>query len=656
MTPTTWATSRLAPQAALRLPGRRSVAARTWALPPHPFVPRVAALLVVPARWLSSPASLHQPQVTAAIGSDNSNGGQSAGKQSSRKQPAADPLSTPNPRHLPSDRHPAFPEHPVVTDSMWRTVSLAASIAVVAFTFAVAVHNEAAGDDATAPGLPVMTVDADAMHLHAEVAERSVGVWVWGSNSRRVADPSVADDAVFRRPHFVEAFNGMELRDLKFAKTHAAAIDASGNLVQYGASLHELGNPADRRPLVTLRGKDLVQLAVTPSAVFALSRSGAVLRIPAAPPSSVVASAAPASPVAFASGAGSRSERIAAVAAGDHHLLALGASGRVYSCAVDAAGDRWGQLGHASTINLAADDGGAALDNDSDLLLLRPVTAGGLGAVRIAQVAAGSCFSVARSESGDVYAWGANHLGQLGLGSFTSMSESAAFSSPQLVKSLWSRTRAVERPPGSRCSNVVAAGDTVYYVVDHPDSTEVFAAGLGLSGQLGNSGYQHVAHRPVRIAALSNLQAYSESARRVLPIRVKDLVASPTHAVAILDAASPSPASGRPLGDVVAWGLNDRGQLARADGRRANAPAPVWVAPLALPPAAAAAGRVDADADGDSGAGANEDVEDNVVVVARPRRSVWDTIRRAYRLPWTPAPADDDAAEVTVKAPAWDAA
>ncbi|KAI9350038.1 regulator of chromosome condensation 1/beta-lactamase-inhibitor protein II [Zopfochytrium polystomum] len=580
------------------------------------------------------------------------------------QQVKADPSSTMPPSHRPSDPHPAFEELRQANSPTWRILSLAVAVAVASYTFAVAVHNEGqaaseagsfmsqqndqikqGGGGAGKGGLQVTSVDADVMTEQAEIVQSRVGVWVWGSNAGRVGDPSEQENTVFRQPHFVKAFSGTPLRDLKVAKTHAAAIDAKGNLLQYGSSIHAVGNGnSDLTPMKTVTNKDLVQLAVTPSSVIALTRTGTVLFVPAAPPASVMSPSAVTKNVPFANGV--KPEKITSVAAGNHHVIALGASGRVYTCALDAAGDQFGQLGHGQPIPLGK-EAGANVVADEDLLVLRPVVAGGLESVKVAQVAAGSKFSVVRTANGTAFTWGANHLGQLGRGKPVT-AETAASSVPEEVQTLWHRTAIRPQPPDARVTNIAAAGETAYYVIDTPSSTEVYAAGNGQWGQLGNGSYQHAAHRPAPIAALSNLRAYSESAKKTLPIRVGLLAASPTHAVAVLDAGAAEAAApkqgGRSaclMGDVVSWGLNDKSQLYRGDGRRGSAPAPSWVGAL-VPRWTDAGAAADAEgvADGQAGAQAAE------AAAAAARPTFWDALglvltgRRAeLPAPPTAAPA-----------------
>jgi alpha-tubulin suppressor-like RCC1 family protein len=87
------------------------------------------------------------------------------------------------------------------------------------------------------------------------------------------------------------------------------------------------------------------------------------------------------------------------IAAGECHSLALTEDGTVY-----AWGDnRVGQLG---------------LGDRETQNCLTPRIVGKLGGEKIKDIAAGNFHSLALTEAGEVYAWGLNEYGQLGLGDF----------------------------------------------------------------------------------------------------------------------------------------------------------------------------------------------------------------------------------------------
>jgi alpha-tubulin suppressor-like RCC1 family protein len=95
--------------------------------------------------------------------------------------------------------------------------------------------------------------------------------------------------------------------------------------------------------------------------------------------------------------------RVKAVAAGYDHFLALTESGEVYAC-----GDNvYGQLGLGDTENRLTPTKVEGLPK------VKAIAAGGISPVQSIVVAS---HSLALTESGEVYAWGYNADGQLGLG------------------------------------------------------------------------------------------------------------------------------------------------------------------------------------------------------------------------------------------------
>jgi alpha-tubulin suppressor-like RCC1 family protein len=144
---------------------------------------------------------------------------------------------------------------------------------------------------------------------------------------------------------------------------------------------------------------------------------------------------------------------IKAIAAGAYHSLALAESGDVYS---------WG---------LKGDEYGGLLKSDGleyIKVLLKavrhrtPTKVPGL--IRVRAIAAGEGYSLALTESGEVYAWGWNEHGQLGLG------DTAVRLTPTKV-------------PGLSAVKAIAAGFS--HSLALTESGEVYAWGSNEHGQLG---------------------------------------------------------------------------------------------------------------------------------------------------------------------------
>uniref|UniRef100_A0A8C1EW10 HECT and RLD domain containing E3 ubiquitin protein ligase 4 n=1 Tax=Cyprinus carpio carpio TaxID=630221 RepID=A0A8C1EW10_CYPCA len=104
-------------------------------------------------------------------------------------------------------------------------------------------------------------------------------------------------------------------------------------------------------------------------------------------------------------------QNIVAVSCGEAHTLALNDKGQVFA---------WG-LGS---------DGQLGLSNIEDRIRI-PRTVKSLSEVHIAQVACGNCHSLALARGGQIFSWGQNKYGQLGLGM-----QGAGVSSPQVLQSL----------------------------------------------------------------------------------------------------------------------------------------------------------------------------------------------------------------------------
>ncbi|WP_217134938.1 RCC1 domain-containing protein [Leucobacter chinensis] len=189
------------------------------------------------------------------------------------------------------------------------------------------------------------------------------------------------------------------------------------------------------------------------------------------------------------------------VEAGFYHSLALGSNGRVYG---------WGDNGNGQLGNPAAGKNASL-----------PVEAQLPADVRVTALAAGSYFSLALSESGDLYAWGYNDKGQLGDGSTVTRSTP--------VK--------VENPDGAHFVSVAAGNGQSYAVTT---SGEVYAWGTNDSGQLG-TGDTTGSVLPKRVNFATGVSIVS-------------IAAGHSHTLA-LDSD----------GTAYAWGLNTRGQLGLGD-------------------------------------------------------------------------------------------
>lgn len=226
---------------------------------------------------------------------------------------------------------------------------------------------------------------------------KSQGVYAWGSNRYNVVAPDTPLTTFIKSPRSIPYFDGMALRDLQMEERHAVAVDANGDILQWGlgffdASLENINRaenlddvPLARRrekekanelmpkgslgaqptsPVRTLKGKDIVKIAASDEKIYALSSKGKVYVFSAvqarqwpgkrpgwsANPFTLfgtldrteidheVLNATPAAKLA-------RGERIVDIQAGSHHLLSLSNKGRTFSTPIDHDGNVYGQLG-----------------------------------------------------------------------------------------------------------------------------------------------------------------------------------------------------------------------------------------------------------------------------------------------------------------------
>ncbi|UZJ56549.1 hypothetical protein CBS101457_005869 [Exobasidium rhododendri] len=225
----------------------------------------------------------------------------------------------------------------------------------------------------------------------------SQGVYAWGSNRYNVVAPDAPLTTFVKTPRSIPYFDGIALRDLSMEERHGAAVDANGDVLQWGlgffdASLENVNKqenlddvPLGRRrekekaneltprgslgaqalgPVKTLVGKDIVKLATSDTKIFALSKSGKVyvfssVRERQLPGRSGDWSWNPlrlfglfaSSTIDFeelrpiSSAKLTRGEHISDIKAGSHHLLALSSKGRTFSTPIDTDGNAYGQLG-----------------------------------------------------------------------------------------------------------------------------------------------------------------------------------------------------------------------------------------------------------------------------------------------------------------------
>ncbi|KAI1136520.1 RCC1/BLIP-II [Hypoxylon sp. FL0543] len=116
-------------------------------------------------------------------------------------------------------------------------------------------------------------------------------------------------------------------------------------------------------------------------------------------------------------------------------------------------------------------------------------------------------------------------------------------------------------------------------------TADTWACGSGIWGSLGTGKWTHVSLGPSKIKSLSGLFEWDENTDSVVPIRLARLSAGSTHAAAVMDNVTSVDASDVTSdndtnwgADIVFWGGNEHYQL--GTGKRNNLPLPTYIEPL----------------------------------------------------------------------------
>ncbi|CAO1617731.1 unnamed protein product [Sympodiomycopsis kandeliae] len=243
----------------------------------------------------------------------------------------------------------------------------------------------------------IVTLTDSSQQTQMRDRSKSQGVYAWGSNRYNVVAPDSPQTTLVKTPRSIPFFDGMALRDVVLEEKHAVAVDAHGDVVQWGLGFFDptsrvindnleeapLGRRREkeranelsprgseaakiRDPVKTLTGKNIVKVAANDDKVYALGKNGdlyiisAIQQLQARPPGS--SSGWSANPLTlFGTFAGSeidyakvklapssslaRGDKLAHIAAGNSHLVALSAKGRTFTLPINEQGNAFGQLG-----------------------------------------------------------------------------------------------------------------------------------------------------------------------------------------------------------------------------------------------------------------------------------------------------------------------
>ncbi|KAF9972574.1 hypothetical protein BGZ73_004302 [Actinomortierella ambigua] len=406
----------------------------------------------------------------------------------------------------------------------------------------------------------------------------SPGVLIWGSNKNGLVDPSGKTPAMVQIPQRLKAFEGQVLRDLKLGDDVAAAVDKDGNLYQWGAGFQK----EKHSPELTLKNRNLKQVAISESRLFALAQDGSRVYVvpkvrPATGPSNAAIDFVPPKnggngfwKYVGLGGNGDASrqhdpmtqlpvgdvlqpgESVTSIAAGKNHVLMVTSTGRV----------------------LGSDDG----------LSVAVIGAGEFKQAKIVEVACGDVHSLARDDRGRCWAWGVNGFGQLAQGAYSHAN--LRLPTPTIVPGIESSAEgtSAEGEDWVGCTRVAAANNTSYFVVRGKKGVRVLSAGMGQWGQLGDGTFTHIQGTLVTIAPLSHRAEYKEDINKTVPIGIHDLVPGSTHVFAVLDndvTTAVKDETSKPIfygRDVLSWGQNTYFQL--LTGKRNNRAEPTHALPV----------------------------------------------------------------------------
>ena len=432
-------------------------------------------------------------------------------------------------------------------------------------------------------------------HLQVKKSWENPGVYIWGSNTGKVAAPN-SNDVYVKSPRRIPFFDDILLRDIKLDRNFGAAVLENGDLVQWGKGYSE----DVEEPTVTLRGKDLKEIAISRDRVIGISKDGAIYSIPVAKKDQADGiKPSESSWIPFWNGKSNISyrtlkpdkmgyrEKVTAISGGLEHVLLLTSNGRVFSAASGTEDfPSRGQLGVPGVSWTTRPEG--RYDMCHEITTLR--------GFEIIKIATGDHHSMVLDKEGRVFSFGDNSSGQLG---FDYSSESPHIDAPSLlpISKLYQGTGQTPK-----ITSIAAGGVNSFLTVDATrvagpgENTsdvrtlgrvvaDTWACGRGLVGTLGNGRWTHMQGTPTKIPALSGLFEYDEKKRAAIPIRMRDITVGSTHAAATmdnvtyLDASEKSNENDTNWGaDVVWWGGNEFYQL--GTGKRNNVATPIYIKPL----------------------------------------------------------------------------
>lgn len=432
-------------------------------------------------------------------------------------------------------------------------------------------------------------------HLQVKRSWENPGVYVWGSNTGKVAAPD-SNDPYVKTPRRIPYFDDLLLRDIKLDRNFGAAVTEKGDLVQWGRAYSE----DISQPSVTLKGKDLKSIAISRDRIIGLSRSGQVYSIPVSKrdqesgpkisESSWIPGWSSTSSISYRKLQPANvdyNEKVIDISGGLEHVLLMTSSGRVFSAASGSEDfPTRGQLGVPGLTWQTRPEG--------DYDMCHEITT--LKGFEVAKIAAGDYHSLVLDKEGRVFSFGDNTSGQLG---FDYSTESPHIDAPSLlpIQKLYNGTGQTPK-----VTSISAGGVNSFFTVDATRiaapgenttnvrgigriTADTWACGQGIKGSLGNGRWTHIQGVPTKIQPLSGLFEYDEVKNVIIPIRIAQISVGSNHASAVLNNVTYLHASEKSSendtnwgADVLWWGGNEFYQL--GTGKRNNVATPMYIRPL----------------------------------------------------------------------------
>lgn len=397
------------------------------------------------------------------------------------------------------------------------------------------------------------------------------GLYFWGGDTE--SSSKNRPGSVFPRRNCL--FDGKYLRDVCLTNVDGVptnlAIDTKGDLLRWNSKKSEC----------ILAGQNLVSVKESNDCAYALNRKGEVLIIPLSSDdlrqSFMEVKRSKLLPwrhyVDYRFKLDTKSvfkakgeKKVREFDTGKQHLVLVSNAGKAYSCATGVQSSE-GQrpCGQFGVPTLSHFDDFPPANKLYEIELLNNGLADDNKVVRrsIEQVACGNYHTLARDSNGNLFVFGLNSVGQLGLPILYNIDQ-APF--PKVLKRFNSYfTRDID----VKCIDVHCSGETSYVTLasnnlgdknssSAAENISYFSFGSGQYGELGNGNYRNSQSEPCPVKDLP------------ASAKVEEWACGNKHVLCKLE-----------NGEVLAWGLNDHGQL--GTGKRIKQGKPVSIPDVLKP-------------------------------------------------------------------------